>query len=146
VGRSLEEAERVLVAGGVAYISTTNRHRLGRADAEFNVRFFPWLPNTVKESYVFRHLHFDPSLANYTERPAVHWFTFAELCRAGREAGFSQFYSHLDLKTPVSSNFSGSGYVRQLKASALIRVQRNPWLRALALTQRGGTIFMIKRS
>jgi ubiquinone/menaquinone biosynthesis C-methylase UbiE len=146
VGRSLAEAQRVLAPGGVAYLNTTNRHRLGQQDAEFNVRLFPWLPNAVKESYVFRHIHYDPSLANYTERPAVHWFTFAELCRFGRDAGFFQFYSHLDLKRPTPSNFTGSGPARRLKAKVLVQVQKNPWLRALALSQRGGMIFMVKRS
>jgi SAM-dependent methyltransferase len=145
VGKSLAEAHRVLVPGGVAYISTTNRHRLGQEDAEFNVRFYPWFPRVVKESYVFRHLHYEPSLANYTQRPAVHWFTFSELCQLGREAGFYQFYSHLDLKAPTASHFSGSNHTRRLKARLLIGVQRNPWLRALALSQRGGLIFMVKR-
>jgi ubiquinone/menaquinone biosynthesis C-methylase UbiE len=145
VGRSLAEAQRVLVPGGVAYITTTNRHQLGGHRAEFNVPFYPWLPNVVKESYVFRHLHFDPRLANFTERPAVHWFTFAELCQLGRDAGFFQFYSHLDLKTREQSNFSGSDRARRLKAKALVHVQRNPWLRSLALSQRGGIIFMVKR-
>jgi SAM-dependent methyltransferase len=144
VGASLAEAHRVLVPGGVSYISTTNRYRV-RSDAEFNVRLFPWLPSLVKESYVFRHLHYEPSLANYAERPAVHWFTFAELCQLGREAGFFQFYSHLDLKTPSVSHFSGRDLTRRLKAKALNQVQSNPWLRALALSQRGGTIFMVKR-
>ena len=144
VGASLAEAHRVLVPGGVAYISTTNRYRV-RSDAEFNVRLFPWLPSVVKESYVFRHRHYEPSLANYAERPAVHWFTFAELCHLGREAGFFQFYSHLDLKTPSASDFSGRDLTRRLKAKALSHVQSNPWLRALALSQRGGTIFMVKR-
>jgi ubiquinone/menaquinone biosynthesis C-methylase UbiE len=146
VGRSLAEAHRVLAPGGVAYITTTNRLLLRSHDAEFNVRFFPWLPSVVKESYVFRHLHYEPSLANYTERPAVHWFTFAELCELGREAGFYQFYSHLDLKSALASSFSGSDLVRRLKAKALTHVQSSPWLRALALSQRGGTIFMVKRA
>jgi SAM-dependent methyltransferase len=144
VGRSLAEAHRVLVPGGVAYIMTTNQHEL-RKNAEFNVRFFQWLPDSVKESYVFRHLHYEPSLANYTERPAVHWFTYPELCRLGREAGFFQFYSHLDLKTPTPSTFSGRERTRRLKAKALTYVRTNPWLRALALSQRGGLIFMVKR-
>ncbi len=145
VERSLAEIHRVLAPGGVAYITTTNRLQIGGHDAEFNVRLYPWLPSLVKESYVFRHLHYDPSLANFTERPAVHWFTFTELCELGRDAGFYQFYSHLDLKPAEASNFSGSARRRWLKATALTHVQRNPWLRALALSQRGGLIFMVKR-
>jgi len=144
VGRSLAEIHRVLVPGGVAYIGTTNRLRLV-PDAEFNVRFFPWLPNAVKESYVFQQLHYEPSMANFSDRPAVHWFTYAELCQLGREAGFFQFYSQLDLKRPEPENFSGGDRTRRLKAKALRRVQKNPWLRALALSQRGGAIFMMKR-
>src|SRR5437588_4482008 len=143
VSQSLAEAYRVLIPGGVAYIATSNRHAL-RNNAEYNVPFFQFLPDAVKESYVFRHLHYEPSLANYTERPAVHWFSFAELCRLGREAGFFKFYSQLDLKSSKSS-FSGTGLTQQLKSKALPYVQRSPWLRALVLTQRGGSIFMVKR-
>jgi SAM-dependent methyltransferase len=146
VGRSLAEAYRVLAPGGVAYIVTTNRHRLVWKDPEFNVRMFALLPNLVKESYVFHHLHYRPSLANYTERPAVHWFTFAELCGLGREAGFHRFYSQLDLKEPDPADFfSGGSAARRLKARVLRHVQRNAWLRAAALSQRGGMIFMVKR-
>ena len=145
VGRSLAEAHRVLVPGGVAYINTTNRLRIV-PDAEFNVRLFPLLPKVVKESYVFRQLHYEPSLANYSDQPAVHWFTFGELCEMGREAGFFRFYSPLDLKAPEPSSFSGSDRARGLKAKALKVVQSNPWLRSLALTQRGGVIFMMKRA
>lgn len=146
VGRTLGEAHRVLAPGGVAYVSTTNRLLISNGGAEFNVSFFPWLPNLVKESYVFQHLHYDPSLANYAERPAVHWFTFSELCARGREAGFDRFYSHLDLRSNSPSDFSGSNRARGLKGWLLTRVQSNPWLRALALSQRGGIIFMVKRS
>jgi ubiquinone/menaquinone biosynthesis C-methylase UbiE len=144
VGASLAEIHRVLAPGGVAYIITSNRHRL-RNNMEFNVPVFQILPDVVKESYVFRHLHYEPSLANYAERPAVHWFTYAELCRFGREAGFFQFYSHLDLKDPGESSFAGGKLARQVKASVLKGVQRSAWLRAAALTQLGGQIFMVKR-
>jgi len=145
VRRSLAEAYRVLAPGGVAYVETTNRLRLVWRNAEFNVPLFSMLPGLVKESYVFQHLHYRPSLANYTERPAVHWFTFAELCSLGRDAGFHSFYSHLDLKTPDPVDFSGASRARWLKARALKHVQTNAWLRALALSQRGGMIFMVKR-
>jgi ubiquinone/menaquinone biosynthesis C-methylase UbiE len=143
VGTSLSEAYRVLAPGGVAYITTTNRLHLAR-NGEFNVRLFQLLPPLLKESYVFLHLHHDPGLANGTERPAVHWFTYSELCRRGRDAGFFKFYSVLDVKSPT--DFAGSGRVRRLKAKTLQAVQMRPWLRALALTQRGSLIFMLKRA
>jgi len=143
VGKTLEEAYRVLAPGGVAYITTTNRLQLKQR--EFNVRFFQWLPDLLKESYIFQHLHHDPHLANETERPAVHWFTYSELCRLGREAGFFKFYSVVDVKTPQPENFAGSDATKQLKAKALGFAQMRPWLRALILTQRGGRIFMVKR-
>ena len=44
---------------------------------------------------MFHHLHYNPSLANFSLRPAVHWWTYADLCRAGREAGFAQFYTRI---------------------------------------------------
>ena len=144
VGTSLAEAYRVLGPGGVAYITTTNRLHLSR-NGEFNVRLYQWLPGLVKESYVFHHLHHDPRLANATERPAVHWFTYSQLCRLGREAGFFKFYSLLDVKAPVAEHFSGSERVRHLKAKTLRTVQERPWLRALALTHRGSLIFMVNR-
>lgn len=144
VGKSLSEAYRVLAPGGVAYICTTNRLQL-RPSREFTVPFFQWLPGLVKESYVFQHLHHDPRLANGTERPAVHWFTYAELCRLGREAGFARFYSLLDVKTSAPADFSGGERTKRLKARAVELVQVRPWLRAFALSQRGGIIFMVKR-
>lgn len=143
VGKTLDEAYRVLAPGGVAYICTTNRLQLKQG--EFNVRFFQWLPNLLKESYVFQHLHHDPHLANETERPAVHWFTYSELCRLGREAGFYKFYSLVDVKSPEPENYTGSDATKRLKAKALGLAQTRPWLRALILTQRGGIIFMVKR-
>jgi SAM-dependent methyltransferase len=141
--RSLQEAYRVLAPGGVLYVYTSNKYRIslsGRND-EFNVMFYNWLPNTIKESYVFKHLHYDPKLANYTPRPAVHWFSYAELCRLGRSAGFAQFYSLIDLLSRDSETIRKS----VLRKLLLNKVRYNPWLRALALTQFGGSIFMLKR-
>jgi SAM-dependent methyltransferase len=147
--QSLGEMYRVLKPGGIAFIVTTNRHRFSwrGENGEFNVRYYNWLPDIVKESYVFSHLHFKPTLANYSLRPAVHWFSFAELCKLGRYAGFSQFYGSTDL-TPMRHR----GLERRNAASLKLRdvlltgIKHNPWMRSLALTQWGGTIFMVKRS
>ena len=143
--RSLGEAFRILAPGGMLYLTTTNRYRIGYPDqGEFTVALYGKLPPLVKECYVFRHLHYDPSLARYTQRPAVHWFTFADLCRRGREAGFHQFYSPLDLRRP-GDPLPASPLMRFTVQRLLSQFQLNPWCRALALTQVGGAIVMLKR-
>ena len=136
---SLREAYRVLAPGGVLYITTTNRYRfsLRGANEEFRTPYFNWFPPTLKEAYVFHHLHYNPRLANFSLRPAVHWWTYADLCRAGREAGFAQFYSRIDLMALPR---------RRLARWLIRKSRRSPWLRTLVLTQFGNTIFMLKRS
>ena len=140
VERTLAEAFRVLRSNGVAYVTTTNR--LLFHNDEYRRRFFQFYPRVLKESYVFQHLHYDPRLANYTTRPAVHWFSYADLCAAGRRAGFHDFYSKLDLLRLADPLVAGS----RLKTFVIRCTRRSPLLRALALTQRpGGSIFMVKR-
>jgi ubiquinone/menaquinone biosynthesis C-methylase UbiE len=142
---SLREMYRVLEPGGIAVVITTNRYRVSLKgdNGEYNLPFFNWLPEVVQESFVFHHLHYDPHLANYTTRPAVHWFSFSGLCRLGREAGFAQFYSTLDLLAPTDPPLAG----KRWKQWTLARVQTNPWLRAAVLTGTyfGGIVIMLKR-
>lgn len=142
--KSLEEIWRVLNPGGILYLTTTNRHRmkLNGYNGEYNVPFFNWFPRAVKESYVFQHLHYKPSLANGTTRPAVHWFSFADLCALGRDAGFAQFYSLIDLLRADDPAVRKSS----LRKFMLRHLQHNAWLRAMALTQFGGSIVMLKRN
>ncbi|MCI0490567.1 MAG: class I SAM-dependent methyltransferase [Blastocatellia bacterium] len=140
--KSLDEMYRVLAPGGIAFITTTNRYKISLTgdNGEYHYRFFNWLPKLVKECLVFKHLHYDPQLANYSQLPAVHWFTYAELCALGRQAGFARFYSTLDLLDRGDPSVQKSW----LKKLLLNRLKFNPWLRALALTQLGGTIIMLK--
>ena len=143
VEAALLESFRVLQPGGVLYIATINRHKfspLGR-NPEFRVPFYNWFPSLVKESYIHKHLHFDPSLANYTPRPAVNWFTYAQLCKLGRQAGFAQFYHKLDL---VDCDTPGVK-MGMLKRLLLGWCRSNPWLKSLVLSQLGCTVFMWKR-
>jgi ubiquinone/menaquinone biosynthesis C-methylase UbiE len=141
VDATLCEAFRVVKPGGVLYVVTTNRYRFSASghNGEFRVPFFNWFPRLVKEGYVFKHLHYKPTLADFTPRPAVHWFTYADLCWHGRQAGFAQFYSLVDLldeKAPA---------VLRSRLRRMALPQYNPWVRALVLTQFGGSIFMLKR-
>jgi ubiquinone/menaquinone biosynthesis C-methylase UbiE len=148
VHASLSEMYRVLKPGGILYLSTVNRLRFSPTghSGEFNVPFYNWLPKAVKEAYVFRHLHVDPTLANYSPRPAVHWFTFQELCDAGRAAGFAQFYSSIDVMDPDDPSLTRSSLRRFLLRPDVVRMLRErPWLRAAAITQFGGQIYMWKR-
>jgi SAM-dependent methyltransferase len=145
--QSLSEVFRVLRPGGFVYLTTTNRLAIGYPDnGEYTVPLFGKLPRLVRESYIFEHLHYQPSLARFTERPAVHWFTFADLCELGRRVGFHQFYSSLDLRRADDTISTTSRWKRFVAENLLIRIQRSPWLRALALTQMGGEIIMLKRT
>jgi ubiquinone/menaquinone biosynthesis C-methylase UbiE len=140
---SLSEIHRVLKPGGLLYLNTTNRHRFSfsGANGEYNVPFYNWFPALVKESYVFEHLHYNPALANYTTRPAVHWFSFSELCSYGRSAGFARFYGITDLVRQSDPSIAKSA----IRRAMLPLIQRNPWIRALALSQVGHWIAMLKR-
>jgi SAM-dependent methyltransferase len=143
---SLQEMARVLMPGGAALIFTTNRYRFDwRGDnCEYTVPFLNWFPAILRECFAFHQLHYDPSLANYSDRPAVHWFSWADLCRLGRDAGFAHFYSTLDLFEPHNPPLHGS----VLKQRLVALVQESPWLRSLALTLTyfGGSMVMLKRN
>lgn len=140
---TLTEIFRLLRPGGVAWIVTTNKWRFSfrGINGEFTVPFFNWFPPVLQEAFVFHHLHHDPRLANYSLRPAVHWFTYASLCRVGRDAGFSRFYSIIDVVSPSDPRIAGS----RLRRAVLGRLRHaGPLLRAFALTQVGGMIAMVK--
>jgi 2-polyprenyl-6-hydroxyphenyl methylase/3-demethylubiquinone-9 3-methyltransferase len=141
--RSLDECYRILAPGGVLFVSTTNRSQfspVGR-NGEYRTRFYNWFPRIVKECYIFKHLHYDPRLANFTPRPAVHWFSFSRLCELGRQSGFAQFYSVFDLVDSEAPHVKGS-FIRR---NFLKAIRRRPWLKAMALTQFGSSIYMLKR-
>ena len=143
---SLQEMARVLRPGGAALLFTTNRYRFDwRGDnREYTVPFLNWFPAVVRECFAFHQLHYEPSLANYSDRPAVHWFSYSDLCALGRDAGFAHFYSTLDLLDGADPVLAQSRVKRWL----VTRAQVNPWLRALVLTTTyfGGIVLMVKRA
>jgi ubiquinone/menaquinone biosynthesis C-methylase UbiE len=150
VPASLTEIQRVLKPGGLLYLVTNNRQKFSITgkNPEFRLPFYNWYPALVRESYVFAHLHYRPHLANFTERPAVHWYGFSELCAAGRQAGFAQFYAGLDLLRVDDYASSGSALKRLLfsRLGLLQMLQQNAWIRSLALTQLTNEIIMVKRA
>ncbi|MGB9937072.1 MAG: class I SAM-dependent methyltransferase [Methanobacterium sp.] len=139
---ALNEIYRVLEPGGVAYISTTNKYMF--RNMEYTKRFYQWYPAILKESYVFMHLHYRPELARYTSIPAVHWFSYSELCKLGRDAGFFSFYSLIDL---ISEDYLKNNLnTGSLKRFLFKHCKYNSLMKSLILTFTGigGAIFMIK--
>ena len=110
-------------------------------NGEYTLPFFNFLPSILKESYIHHQLHYNPKLANYTSRPAVHWFSYSDLCKLGRKAGFARFYSIIDLVSKKDSNIKKS----KLRTFFIDKIQKSPLLRSLYLIQNGGMIIMYKR-
>lgn len=73
----LREAARILDAGGLLYLSTTNA--LCPVQNEFNLPLYGWYPRWMKRRYERLAVTTRPELANYATYPAVNWFTFYKL-------------------------------------------------------------------
>jgi 2-polyprenyl-6-hydroxyphenyl methylase/3-demethylubiquinone-9 3-methyltransferase len=73
----LKEAVRVLRAGGMLYVSTSNL--LCPRQHEFNLPLYSWYPPFLKRHYERLAMTTRPDLANHASFPAVHWFTYRRL-------------------------------------------------------------------
>lgn len=82
----LKEAARVLRAGGLLYLSTTNV--LCPVQHEFNLPLYSWYPAAVKRYCEQLAVTTRPYIANYAKYPAVHWFSFYRLQRYLDPLGF----------------------------------------------------------
>ena len=94
----VNEAARVLAPGGMLILHTTNRHHPFQGEVA-HFPFYPWLPGPIRDrvlAWIMKHRR---DLVNYTEFPAVHWFSFEQLSRVLRELGLD-VYDRLDLMRP----------------------------------------------
>jgi len=88
-------AARVLAPGGLLLLTTTNRHHPFQGEVN-HFPFYPWLPGAVRDrvlAWIMKHRR---DLVNYTDFPAVHWFTYPQLKGELRGLGL-QVYDRLDL-------------------------------------------------
>ena len=82
----LKEAARVLRAGGLLYLSTTNV--LCPVQEEFNLPLYSWYPAPLKRYCERLAVTTQPGIANHAKYPAVHWFSFYSLQRYLDPLGF----------------------------------------------------------
>lgn len=88
-------AARALAPGGVLLLTTTNRYHPLQGEVN-HFPFYPWLPSAVRDrvlAWIMKHRR---DLVNYTEFPAVHWFSYPQLKGELRKLGL-EVYDRLDL-------------------------------------------------
>lgn len=93
--RVLAEVSRVLEPGGVFVMYTTNRTCPLQQEVN-HFPFYPWLPDPIQRRVLAWIMEHRRDLVNFTDFPAVNWFTFGGMSRAFREAGLTP-HDRLDL-------------------------------------------------
>ena len=110
----LAEIGRVLAPGGVAVVYTTNRHCPLQQEVN-HFPFYSWLPEAMKRpilGWIMRHRR---DLVNYTDFPAVNWFTFPAMRRAFAGVGLEP-RDRIDLQAVVSVRGVRGALGRMLRA------------------------------
>jgi ubiquinone/menaquinone biosynthesis C-methylase UbiE len=96
---TLQEATRVLKTGGLLVFYTTNR--LHPFQTEINgFPFYPWIPSRLKTRILTAIMKRRPDMVNYTDLPAIHWFTYEQVRRFLDRLGYV-VSTRLDLVEPT---------------------------------------------
>lgn len=93
--RVVSESARVLRPGGLFVVYTTNRSCPLQAEVN-HFPFYSWLPDPVQRRVLAWIMEHRRDLVNWTDFPAVNWFTFPRMRRAFEAAGLRP-YDRLDL-------------------------------------------------
>jgi len=83
------EACRLLKAGGMLYLSTSNR--LCPVQKEFDLPLYSWYPGRLKRYCLQLALTTRREWVAYADYPAVNWFTPYELARDLEHRGFTSY-------------------------------------------------------
>ena len=89
------EAVRALAPGGLLLLTTTNRYHPFQGEVN-HFPFYPWLPSAVRDRVLRWIMKHRRDLVNYTDFPAVHWFSYPQLKGELLELGL-EVYDRLDL-------------------------------------------------
>jgi ubiquinone/menaquinone biosynthesis C-methylase UbiE len=110
----LAEIGRVLGSGGVAAVYTTNRHCPLQQEVN-HFPFYSWLPDRVKRPLMRWIMEHRRDLVNYTDLPAVNWFTFPAMRRAFEAVGLEP-RDRIDLSGAGGRNGRRSTFARLIRA------------------------------
>jgi len=111
----LAETGRVLRSGGVAVVYTTNRYCPLQQEVN-GFPFYSWLPGPVQRRVLAWIMEHRRDMVNWTDFPAIHWFSFPGMRRAFRTVGLEPL-DRLDLIAR-----QGGGGPRGAVASAMVRL------------------------
>ncbi len=111
----IAEMSRVLRPGGVAVVYTTNRHCPLQQEVN-GFPFYSWLPGALQRRVLTWIMAHRRDLVNWTDFPAIHWFSFPGMRRAFRAVGLEPM-DRLDLIAA-----GGGGGVLGAVASAMARL------------------------
>jgi SAM-dependent methyltransferase len=89
------EAVRALAPGGLLLLTTTNRYHPFQGEVN-HFPFYPWLPRVLRDRVLAWIMTHRRDLVNYTDFPAVHWFSYPRLKDELRILGL-EVYDRLDL-------------------------------------------------
>jgi 2-polyprenyl-6-hydroxyphenyl methylase/3-demethylubiquinone-9 3-methyltransferase len=94
------EAARVCAPGGVVVLHTANAWHPFQGEIN-HFPFYPWLPAGVKRRVLAWIMVHRRDLVNWTDYPAIHWFSYPQLKAALDRLGMDAF-DRLDLTDPAS--------------------------------------------
>ena len=113
--RVLSEMSRVLRPGGVAVVYTTNRYCPFQQEVN-DFPFYSWLPAAIRRRTMAWIMAHRRDLVNWTDFPAIHWFSFPGMRRAFHEVGLEP------MDRPDLIARRGGGGARRAIAVAMTRV------------------------
>jgi len=132
----LAETARVLRPGGVFAMYTTNRACPLQQEVN-HFPFYSWLPDPLQRRVLAWIMVHRRDLVNFTDFPAINWFTFGGMCRAFRAVGLEP-HDRLDLMARRHE-----GGARGLAAAFMSRGGPLKW--PYQLTARSMALYGVKR-
>ncbi len=118
----LAEAVRVLRPGGLLVLYTANVNCPLQGEVRM-IPLYPWLPGSVKRWLMAWIMEHRRDLVNYTDFPAVNWFTFPQLKRELASLGV-EAHDRLDL---IARQGRGGALGRLLRLAGRFPVLKWPY-------------------